>query len=304
MPGDPGDELAMNPLPAAPGCDCHICRPDDDYSPQERRTIDVILQHGWQVTAVSDAVPCTCEDHQHDHGERDESMPPTPAFAYTIGLGHRCGHPELLISGLDRGLMGRALNNVAERVLNGRRLAPGEVLEGVLGGVPVVVERVSAEALAETVIWSGWFHRREPEALMIVWPTTSGVFAWQPGAPAILDESQPRSWRAPIRHQGGVAAVPDWTFPVPADRLAFTCTHVLDDGDAILWVARESDPTRGEDWSLHCGAGHHDLDTSRAVHLAHLVRSAPSVVELAGLGLDEQAWRDDVDAPWQRAPLS
>ena len=64
-----------------------------------------------------------------------------------------------------------------------------------------------------------------------------------------------------------------------------------------------SHATRGEDWSLHCGAaGHHDSDV-RAIHLAHLVRSAPSVTATANLPLDHEAWRDDVDADWQTGPL-
>lgn len=291
----------MGPLPAAPGCDCHICRPDAAYDPYDRQVIDTVLAHGWQVLAVSDDGPCSCPDHEADDHHDDSSD--EPAFAYTVGLGHRRGHPELLMSGLDPQLMHRALNDVAARVMKGRRLSPGDVLEGVLGGVPVVVERVATEALDETVTWSGWFHRRRPEAFALVWPTTSGIFPWQPGAPEVLDKLQPPSWRESFTHVGAVAADPPWTFPVPPDRMAFSCTHVVDDGESILWVARESHPERGEDWSLHCGAGQHTTDDMCGVHLAHLVRSAPSVAALAGLGLDEEAWRDDVDAAWQVSRL-
>lgn len=209
------------------------------------------------------------------------------------------GHPELLMSGLDPQVMHRALNDVAGRVMNGRRLAPGDVLEGVLAGVPVVIEAVSDEALTETVTWSEWFNRRRSEALMIIWPSTSGIFGWQPGAPYGLDERQPPSWRQPITHAGGVAADPVWNFPVPPDRMAFSCTHVIDDGEAVLWAARQSDPERGEDWSLHCGADHHSTDQMRMAHLAHITRSAPSVRNLSGLEVDAEAWRTDVDSAWQ-----
>lgn len=30
----------MGPLPAAPGCDCHVCRPDESYDEQDRRVTD------------------------------------------------------------------------------------------------------------------------------------------------------------------------------------------------------------------------------------------------------------------------
>jgi hypothetical protein len=176
-------------------------------------------------------------------------------------------------------------------------------LRNVLGGVPLVVERASATALKDTVTWSGWYHRREPRALVLVWPTTGGIFAWQPGAPEALNEAQLPSWREAIVHTGGVAAVPIWAFPVPEDHVCLTCRHVLEEEVPILWVARESHATRGEDWSLHRGAAGHQDSEVRAIHLAHLVRSAPSVTATANLPLDHEAWRDDVDADKQTGPL-
>jgi hypothetical protein len=295
------DKPWMGPLPAAPGCDCHICRPDASYNEWDRRTIASVLEHGWQVILVAADAGCSDPTHQ-DHSDDDHGEP-GPAFAYTVGLGHRFGHPELLMSGLDHRVMHRALNDVARRIMNGRRLTAGDALEHVLAGVPVAIEQVADEALRETVTWSGWFHRRKPEALAIVWPDRNGVFAWQPGAPELLDELQPRGWRMPISHTGGLATDPTWDFPVPPDHKAFSCTHVVDDGEAVLWAARESDATRGEDWSIHCGALGHETEEMRIVHLAHLVRSAPSLRELSNLGLDEEALRPDPDSAWATGPL-
>lgn len=288
----------MGPLPASAGCDCHICRPAGSYDVEDRRTIDTILRHGWQVSLVSDEAGCEHGDHAHHHPAQDHHGTAVSAFAYTVGLGHRCGHPELLMSGLDPTVMHQALNHLAHQVMAGRRFAPGDVLEDVLAGVPVVVEGVADDGLRETVTWSGWFHRRRPEALAIVWPSTAGLFAWQPGAPPVLDERQPPAWRDPITHTGGVAVDPSWDFPVPPDRLAFSCVHVVEHGEAVLFVARESDRERGEDWSVHCGAEGHATEEMRRAHLAHLVRSAPSLRALSGLGLDEQARRPTVDCEW------
>ena len=292
----------MGPLPAAPGCDCHICRPDESYDEQDRRVIETVLEHGWQVILVAEDADCSDPDH-HDHSSDDHGEP-GPAFAYTLGLRHRAGHPELLMSGLDHRVMHRALNNLAQRVMSGRRLAAGDVIEDVLSGVPVAVERVSDTALRETVTWSGWFHRRKPEALAIVWPDRNGLFAWQPGAPEILEELQPGGWRVPIEHTGGLAIDPAWDFPVPPDHRAFSCRHVVDEGEAVLWAARESDEARGEDWSIHCGAVGHETEDMRIVHLAHLVRSAPSLRQVSNLGLDEEALRTDPDSPWETERLS
>ncbi len=304
MHGD--DEAWMGPLPAAAGCECRICRPDERPDPDERRVVDTVLRHGWQVVLVSDDAGCDDPEHDHDedHGHgHDAELDAGPGFAYTLGLGHRAGHPELLMSGLDPGLMHGVLNGVAQRVLAGRRLRPGDVLEDVLGGAPVLVQEVGDEGLRETVTWSGWFHRRAPRALVLVYPSTSGVFAWQPGAPEVLEERQPSRWRRPVVLPPGLEVDPPWPFPVPPDHLAFSCVHVVDGGQAVLWVAREPDPHRGEDWSAHCGGAEHGTDDMRLTHLAHLVRSAPSLRQLHDLGPDVEAWRDDTDSPWVRAPL-
>lgn len=58
----------MRPLPAAPGCDCHVCRPDESYDEQDRRVIDTVLKHGWQVMMVAEGAGCDDPGHQ-DHPE-------------------------------------------------------------------------------------------------------------------------------------------------------------------------------------------------------------------------------------------
>ncbi len=291
----------MGPFPRVRGCDCHICRPDSSYDELDRQTIDTVLEHGWQVLLVGTEAGCSHPEHLEHEVDHDDE--PGPAFAYTIGLGHRFGHPELLMSGLDPHLMHHALNSLARRIMNGRRLRPGDAVEDVLAGVPVAIEQVADEALAETVTWSAWFHRRKPEALAVVWPDRKSVFGWQPGAPEILDELQPKEWRVHIDHAGGLATDPTWDFPVPPDHSAFSCSHVVERGDAVLWAARQPDEARGEDWTIHCGAARHESDDIRIVHLAHLVRSAPSLRELAGLRLGEEALRADPDCPWVLSPL-
>lgn len=291
------------PFPRTEGCDCHACRPEPTYDdPVDLDTIATVVRHGWQVVVVGSG---DCDCCASDGGAEDDPCEDVgPTFAYTVGLGHRAGHPELVMSGLDPGLMHRALNGLAQRVLDGRRFEPGDVLEDVLGGVPVVLARVSARGLEETVTWSGWFHRRRPEALMVVWPTTSAIFAWQPGAPAVLDELQPVAWREPVELSGALALDPGWSFPVPPDAAALTCRHVSEEGAPVLWVARESDRSRGEDWSLHCGAPGHGTDEIVVMHLAHLVRGAPSVRELATLPLDWEAERTAVDGAWVSRPIA
>lgn len=252
--------------------------------------MDTVRRHGWQVILV-----------QAGEGEAE------PAFAYTVGLGHRARHPELVMSGLPLDLMHRVLNAVAARIGDGHRFdRPGQLVEGALGRVAVVLEELTDVGLRETVTWSGWFHRARPSAHQLVWPDVDGVWPWQDGAPAILDLRQPPAWRHPGPREGLLAPRPIWPMPTPAEAMAFVCTHVADDGEAILFVARERDDERGEEWSFHCGADHGQDDAGqiRLWHLSHALRAAPSVVDLSDLPMNSIAWRPSVDEPWTIDPRS
>lgn len=294
----PRETPPRRPRPAgARPCDCHACRPDEHYDDLDRHIVDGVHRHGWSVMSVGGGGPCDCADD----GCVAVDDEPGPAFAYTIGLAHSADHPELLMSGLDHGLMKRCLDDVAARVVAGRRFASGDLLEGVLAGVPVLLEQVSDHALHDTVIWSGWFHRRRPAALAVVWPDRRGVFAWQPGAPAVLDEEQPREWRVRSPRTGAAAVEPPWPFALPPEHEVVACTHVAERGDAVLRVWRGADGGRAADhWIFDCGDPDHQLDEMAPVHLAHLVRGAPGIRGVADLAPGSDARRTDADAPWVR----
>jgi hypothetical protein len=283
--GGTPDGSWVGPLPARADCDCRICRPGELADDHEQRCVDVVLEHGWQVTLVG-------------AGDGEDE----PAFAYTVGLAHRQDHPELVVSGLSPELMHSVLNDVAARVVSGHRFPPGTGVEGALGKVPVLVEAVTEEGLEQSVTWSRWFHRAPTPAVQLVWPDTSGRFAWQREDPGVLEQLQPPGWHTPSDRSGAFAVAPDWPMPVPADTLAFVCTHVAEDGETVRFVAREPHEDRGEDWSAHCGVDEHETAQIVLLHLEHVLRSAPSVRLLADLGLGETAWREGPDQPWERAP--
>ena len=83
----------MGPLPAMPGCDCHVCRPDESYDDMDRRVIETVLEHGWQVILVAEEAGC-CHPDRQDDDPADDHDAAGPGFAYTIGLRHRTGHPS------------------------------------------------------------------------------------------------------------------------------------------------------------------------------------------------------------------
>ncbi len=281
--------VAARRRPVARGCTCRLCRPGRDSSAPDD-TGGPVLRNvraaGWHLTGVG--------------ASGDD-----PAFVYTVGLGHRAGHPELLMSGQPLALMAQVLNDVAERVVvGGHRLAVGTVVEGALAWHPLVVDELTPAAADETVRLSSWLHRRPPRALQLVWPDAQGVFGWQPGGRDTSAE-QPPGWRAPAVPTDGVAADPGWQLGTPAEHLAAACRHVVLDGESPMTVIHAR--TRGRtQWVLVCGRDdrEHDHDEDWAhQHLAHAVRGTPS---LRGLDLaeGEAATRRGPSAPWRRFWLS
>ncbi len=205
------------------------------------------------------------------------------------------------MSGQRPELMHCALNEAARRVLDGFRFDPGTTAENVIGRFPVVADAMTREGVERTALWSGWFHRREVDAMQLVWPDTRGIFAWQPGASPYASSLQPHSWRVQVPRVGPLAPDPDWPFPVPADRMVFSCACVVDEGAPIRLVERSRDDENGEDWQLLCGEEHEDMrEALRLLHFSHLVRGAPSICELNDLGLDERAERKTPWSPWIR----
>lgn len=260
----------------------------------DRGCIDIVARYGWQVTVVGGA-PCEkCGDHSLPEG--------SPPFAYTVGLRHSAGHPELAMTGLPPAVMHAALNGVADRIVrHGHRVRPGDVIESALPYAPVTVDRVSDIGMARVGRLSAWFHRREVAALQLVWPTGSGIFAWQPGAPPILDELQPPMWRIASPRTGGVAVDPPWPLPARPDDMAAICIHLHQDNEPLRVVGRDQDDDGTEFWSFHCGRDHGPgVDQLLGVHTGHVVRTAPSIREVADLRVREYAERDDAFSPWRR----
>lgn len=275
-------------MPETPLCRCRVCDPCATEDPHDKKVISDVDEHFVHIICVSAG-----------------AGPEEPAFAYTVGLWHQARHPELVMSGQKPELMHRSLNAAAEWVRAGRRLTPGMSLEGLIGGFPVAVEEMTRQAADETVRQSSWFHRGPVDAVQLVWTDLQGVWPWQPGVHELTHERQPQSWRVPSPRAGALAPDPGWELPVPADQLVFACAH-LEQGATVALVVRERQEERGEDWQVLCDIDHQDLSARdiRLVHLAHLVRAAPSLRELADLGLDECAERGRPWEEWRRSALA
>lgn len=109
-------------------------------------------------------------------------------WAYSIGLHHTMGHPELFLVGLGAPLAGAIIEMVADEVVAGRRIDPGTslVLEGGL----------ELRAHAVDALWCGlgdWFNlgrevvsawgERWPASIQLTWSDVDGTFPERPGDP-------------------------------------------------------------------------------------------------------------------------
>ena len=246
-------------------CTCFLHVPEEVTDPLEQRCLHDVAGHGRHVVAVEGA----------------------PGFAYTVGLPHHLDHPELLMSGLPFELMQTVLEEVSRRVLEGFLLVPGQLVEGALARVPLVVDELAATDL---LTWSRWFHRREVPAYQLVWPETSGDFRWD-------SPEQPAAWRVPVER-----GEPEWTLEATTGQPVHVCTHVAEDGEPVMRVVRERGPNGEEEWQVLCDADHYDETRAVIWHLSHAVKTTPSLLSVE-LPVGHTAWRDAPWLPWQTSRL-
>jgi len=112
--------------------------------------------------------------------EDDEHAP----FTYSIGIEQSLGMPELIVIGLKSNVAHSAINECYEQMKKGLTIAPGVKVSGLLGGdFECIIGEASSEQVADCMHWARWLYKDQPfRAYQIIWPTTTGVFPWEPGA--------------------------------------------------------------------------------------------------------------------------
>jgi hypothetical protein len=121
-----------------------------------------------------------------------------PEFGYTVGL-FGLGHPELVAVGLDHQISHGLLGRIAQLVVEGRNLVPGEVFPDDAGQDILAVEVLPNPG--EILFSANRFYERPDEfsvpAFQLTWADVDGIFPWDPRY-AFGTERQPRpgTWRA------------------------------------------------------------------------------------------------------------
>ncbi|MEX0139602.1 DUF4262 domain-containing protein [Massilia sp. LMS1-1-1.1] len=121
--------------------------------------------------------------------EDDEHAP----FTYSIGIEQSLGMPELIVIGLKSNVAHSAINECCRQMKERGAIAPGARIAGLLGGdFECVVGEASAEQVSDYMHWASWLYKNRPfRAYQIIWPSTTGVFPWEPGASDWLIARQP-----------------------------------------------------------------------------------------------------------------
>ncbi|HTX76176.1 MAG TPA: DUF4262 domain-containing protein [Terracidiphilus sp.] len=147
-----------------------------DLSALDAKVLREIHTDGWQITGVL--------AREQDKG---------PDFAYSIGLFHSFGHPEIILFGLPIDVCMRAVNVIGIDIRNGMRYQPLAVYGRILSAPHSCCFReVDRKHYHEHVGYALWFYETDPfPMLQCFWSDEYGRFPWDPDCSTYARDSQP-----------------------------------------------------------------------------------------------------------------
>ena len=107
-----------------------------------------------------------------------------PRFSYSIGIEKSTGQPELIITGLKRELAHWMINQYNNRVKAGEAFEQNKCYSGFLENFDVTFKEVDKKHYSEYFGWARWLYKGNNfKVLQLIYPSTSGVWPWDPEAP-------------------------------------------------------------------------------------------------------------------------
>src|SRR5436305_461168 len=197
-------------------CHCVIHEPPTDRSrwdDGDRKLVADVEGHGWGVFGIS-------------------AGDGLPGWAFTTGLWHTFGSPEVAMFGLLVPDMQVWLNRIGEQIRKGQAVEPDERRAGVLPKFPVTFRPVHDSWYRDFFGYALWFAQRRPLPIVqVVWPDAEGLFPWEPGSGTRSQFDQPKLWLSKDEHPMGrwtrAAEAHPWPIPdgpakksLPTNRLA------------------------------------------------------------------------------------
>jgi hypothetical protein len=115
----------------------------------------------------------------------------TPPFTYTVGLWRLAEHPELIITGLPDEVAKWALDRAVQAIRDGHPIAPGTLVDGLLGDYAAAAREVDLGRLHELAFAADLYRGVIYRAVQLVWPDRQGNFPWDRAASEHYRQGQP-----------------------------------------------------------------------------------------------------------------
>jgi hypothetical protein len=136
---------------------------DPDLKEKDAKLLETLEQWGWFVTKVS--------------GSGSD-----PAFAYSMGLYENFKHPEIIIFGLELGIMHQLINDAGKRIRQGHGYKVGQRYDDLLKGYQCQFRKVNPIRYDGLLNCAIWYYKGSPfPVLQLVWPDQTGLFPWENG---------------------------------------------------------------------------------------------------------------------------
>jgi hypothetical protein len=117
-----------------------------------------------------------------------------------VGIQRSTGAPEIIVIGLKQPLSHFIVNEYNSGVRAGERFNPGQRVDGFIEGFECEFRAVHPSRHGNYMGWNMWLYGTTAfNALQLVYPTTSGVWPWDPAADEWLRVHQPMLER-PVNH--------------------------------------------------------------------------------------------------------
>lgn len=134
--------------------------PADD---RDRKVLADVAEYGWTVMGIT-------KDHSG------------PGFAFSIGLFHTLGHPEILIMGLPAEVAHQLINDMGDAIRAGERFEAGRRYDDIAAGFPLAFVAMDERYYREYLGYALWFYRGPNfPVLQCLWPDKEGLFPGEPG---------------------------------------------------------------------------------------------------------------------------
>jgi hypothetical protein len=113
-------------------------------------------------------------------------------FAYSIGIEHSAGQPEIFLIGLKQPLAHSLINLYCRRVREGERFDHGQTVLGFLEGFECQFRSVHRSHYDDYLGQNMSFYGNSDfRVLQLVYPNTSGIWPWDPRADDWFRARQP-----------------------------------------------------------------------------------------------------------------